>query len=177
MKKILENFKQLVRLQNKKLSETTYILLVEYFVSNAYFDHASFMLCQMDKNKVKIPRNLLDLFLDYSIQNKIFENPEKFKNKNSAENNFDSKKNFNSNKFDEYEGKGDADYAYYFSKKNNSRQRNISGLISNLKINSTPFYPKSIEGKNLLKDIDPSKVKAFIPKGFIIAKKDEEKTN
>ena len=150
--------------------------MVEYFISNAYFDHASFMLCQMDKNKIKIPRNLLDLFLDYSIQNKVFDNTEKFqKHKNSGENNFENKKDFTKfNKYDEFDAQGDADYAYYFSKKNNSRQRNISGLISNLKINSTPFYPKTIESKSLLKDIDPSKIKEFIPKGFVIAKKDEK---
>ena len=135
------------------------------------------MLCQMDKNKVKIPRNLLDLFLDYSIQNKVFDNTEKFqKNRNSADNNYDSKKETSKyNKYDEFDTQGDADYAYYFSKKNNSRQRNISGLISGLKINSTPFYPKSIESKSLLKDIDPTKIKEFIPKGFVIAKKDEAK--
>ena len=133
----------------------------------------------MDKNKIKIPRNLLDLFLDYSIQNKVFENPEKIqKNKNSKEpQNLDNKKDkIKYNKYDNYEVQEDADYAYYFSKKNNSRQRNISGLISStLKINSTPFYPKSIESKTLLKNIDPSKVKEFIPKGFVIAKKDEAK--
>jgi len=130
----------------------------------------------MDKNKIKIPRNLLDLFLDYSIQNKVFDNTEKFqKHKNSGENNFENKKDFTKfNKYDEFDAQGDADYAYYFSKKNNSRQRNISGLISNLKINSTPFYPKTIESKSLLKDIDPSKIKEFIPKGFVIAKKDEK---
>ena len=135
----------------------------------------------MDKNKVKIPRSLLDLFLDYSIQNKIFDNPEKFqKNKNSNEQkNYDNKKDkIKYNKYDDYEIQEDADYAYYFSKKNNSRQRNITGLISStLKINSTPFYPKSIESKTLLKNIDPSKVKEFIPKGFVIAKKDEAKIN
>lgn len=125
----------------------------------------------MDKYKIKIPRNLLDLFLDYSIENKIFDNSEKLqKNKNS-----DFKKASQTNKFDEFETHGDEDYAYYFSKKNNSRQRNISGLLSNLKINSTPFFPKSIESKTLLKDIDPTKIKEFIPKGYVIAKKDEQK--
>lgn len=128
----------------------------------------------MDKYKIKIPRNLLDLFLDYSIQNKVFDNPEKMQKNKSSNKNSDLKKTGNTNKFDEFEVNGDEDYAYYFSKKNNSRQRNISGLLSNLKINSTPFFPKSIESKTLLKDIDHSKVKEFIPKGFVIAKKEEE---
>ena len=132
----------------------------------------------MDKNKIKIPRNLLDLFLDYSIQNKVFDNPDKFQKKgNFAENNFDGKKDGKFNKYDEYENTGDADYAYYFSKKNNSRQRNVTGLLSDLKVNSSPFYPKAIESKTLLKNIDPKNIKEFIPKGFVIAKKDEEKKN
>lgn len=132
------------------------------------------MLCQMDKHKIKIPRNLLDLFLDYSIQNKVFDNPEKFNKKNNNNAPENKKELTKFNKYDEYDNQGDADYAYYFSKKNNSKQRNISGLISNLKINSTPFYPKSIESKSLLKDIDPAKIKEFIPKGFVINKKQEE---
>ena len=128
----------------------------------------------MDKNKIKIPRNLLDLFLDYSIKNKVFENTEK----NNRNKNFGKNAGMNDgkkNKFDEYGIENDADYAYYFSKKNNSSQRNISGIISNLKINSTPFFPKSIESRSLLKDIDPSKVKEFVPKGYVIAKKEESK--
>lgn len=131
----------------------------------------------MDKNKIKIPRNLLDLFLDYSIKNKVFDNAEKLHKNRSGENaNIqDNKKDPKFNKYDEYETQGDADYAYYFSKKNNSRQRNLSSIISKLKINSTPFYPKSIESKSLLKDIDPTKIKEFYPKGFSIAKKEEEK--
>ena len=93
----MEVFKQLIRLKNKKLSEATYSALVELFILNGYFDHASYFLCQMDRHKIKIPRNLLDLFLEYSIQNKIFEKAEK--NRTYYKNDYeDDLKNQNQNR-------------------------------------------------------------------------------
>jgi len=64
-------------MKNKNLSESTYVGLVELFMKSGYLNHASYFLCQMDRLKMKIPRNLLDLFLDYSIHNKIFEEKKK----------------------------------------------------------------------------------------------------
>lgn len=168
------------------MSEPTYSALVELFIVNGYFDHASYFLCQMDRHKVKIPRNLLDLFLEYSIQNKIFEKAEKTKNQNRQEyendyQNYNNKKqDFNPsyNKYDQYDPQSDADYAYYFSKKNLSKQRkDINNLFSSLKIDSKPFFPKSLEIKTSLGDIDPKNIKEFIPKGYKIEKKEEAKLN
>ncbi len=183
----MEVFKQLIRLKNKKLSEATYSALVELFIVNGYFDHASYFLCQMDRHKIKIPRNLLDLFLEYSIQNKIFEKAEKNRtyHKNDYE---DDHKNQNQNrkqeanpfynKYDQYDPQSDADYAYYFSKKNLSKQRkDINNLFSSLKIDSKPFFPKSLEVKTSLGDIDPKNIKEFIPKGYKIERKEEAKQN
>jgi len=134
----------------------------------------------MDKNKIKIPRNLLDLFLEYSIQNKIFEKAEKQRGQLKNDHEEENKQNFNKkqenpfyNKYDLYDPQNDADYAYYFSKKNVSKQRkDIGTLFSNLKIDSKPFFPKSLENKTSLSDIDPKNIKEFIPKGYKIEKKD-----
>lgn len=139
----------------------------------------------MDRNKTKIPRNLLDLFLEYSIQNKIFEKAETHKTHNHK-NEFEEENNNNNNKkqdfspfynkYDQFAPQNDADYAYYFSKKNTSKQRkDINNLFSNLKIDSKPFFPKSLENKNSLSEIDPKTVKEFIPKGYKIEKKEEIK--
>lgn len=186
IKKVLELFKQLIKLKNKKLSENTYVGLVELFIVHGYFDHASYFLCQMDKNKVNIPRNLLDLFLEYSIQHKIFEKAEKQKTNNNKKNNKNENEeaaqnknqDFNPfyNKYDEYDPQNDPDYAYYFSKKNVSKQRkDINNIFSSLKIDSKPFFPKNFEIKNTFNDFDPKNIKEFIPKGYKIEKKEENK--
>jgi len=141
----------------------------------------------MDRNKIKIPRNLLDLFLEYSIQNKIFEKAEKHRTQyrddyqdNYNNGNYNKKQEFNPfyNKYDDYDPQNDADYAYYFSKKNISKQRkDIDNIFSSLKIDSKPFFPKSLETKTSLKDIDPKTIKEFIPKGYKIEKKEDVKQN
>ena len=96
----MELYKQVVKNKNKTLSESTYTGLVQLFMSNGYLDHASYFLCQMDRLKMKIPRNLLDLFLDYSVKTKIFENADNEETiKKTAE------KKVDYNKFD----KNDAD--------------------------------------------------------------------
>ena len=141
----------------------------------------------MDRHKIKIPRNLFDLFLEYSIQNKIFEKAEKNRTyhrkdfedeQNNQTNNRKQEFNPSYNKYDQYDPQGDADYAYYFSKKNLSKQRkDINNLFSSLKIDSKPFFPKNIDIKTSLADIDPSKIKEFVPKGYKIEKKEEAKQN
>lgn len=130
---------------------------------------------------------MLDLFLDYSIQNKIFEKADKnrtYQKKdyqeehNNRTQNRKQEGNTFHNKYDQYDPQGDADYAYYFSKKNISKQRkDINNLFSSLKIDSKPFFPKSLEAKTTLGDIDTKNIKEFIPKGYKIEKKEEAKQN
>ena len=172
----MELFKELIKIKNKKLNEQTYILVTEFLIINGYLDHASYFLCQMDRNKVKIPRNILDLFLEYAIHNKIFETVEKNNKKNEEKENNKANKNDNTqfyNKYDQYGPQTDPDYAYYFSKKNHSKKRkDIQNLFSSLKIDSKPFFPRSIENKKFLNDIDTQNIKEFIPKSYKIEKKE-----
>lgn len=171
----MELYKQVVKNKNKTLSEKTYTGLVQLFMSNGYLDHASYFLCQMDRLKMKIPRELLDLFLDYSVKTKIFENAD---NEEVIRKTADKKVDYN--KFDKHDLQSDPDYAYYFSKRNLYKKRkDMKNLISNMKVESKPFFPKSVDSsqsnldkiKQKLNDIDPNTVKEFIPKSFKIEKK------
>jgi len=81
IKKILEYYSQLLNSNNNLLSEKTYLSLVEFFIKNGQLNYASYFLCQVDKLKYNIPRFVLDLFLDSSIAQKIFEKPEEKKRK------------------------------------------------------------------------------------------------
>lgn len=196
--KSLDLSSQLLRMRNKNLSEATYVGLVELFMKNGYLSHASYFLCQMDRLKMKIPRSLLDLFLDYSINNKLFESKESeeitFKNTNYDSDRQNNKyqaellaqnlgKNSGYNKYDEYDPQSDPDYAYYFRRRNQYKERkDIHSVFSNLKLNANakPFYPKKVEDeefdkiKNKLSEIDPSKVKEFIPKNYKVVKKEDQ---
>lgn len=150
-------------------------------MSNGYLDHASYFLCQMDRLKMDIPRELLDLFLDFSVRTKIFENAENVEATASAN---PVVKNGKS-KYDSYEAQKDADYAYYFSKKNLYKNRkDMKNLISNIsmKVESKPFFPRNTENENQqsfdkikerLNGIDPSTIKEFVPKSYKIQKKAE----
>ena len=173
----MELYKQVVKNKNKTLSESTYTGLVQLFMSNGYLDHASYFLCQMDRLKMKIPRDLLDLFLDYSVKTKIFENADNEETiKKTAE------KKVDYNKFDKNDLQKDPDYAYYFSKRNLYKKRkDMKNLVStNLKVENKPFFPKSVESQNnfekikeKLNTIDPNTIKEFIPKSYKIEKKAE----
>lgn len=171
----MELYKQVIRNQNKILNETTYTGVVELFMSNGYLEHASYFLCQMDRLKMKIPRELLDLFLDFSVKTKIFENAE---NEETLKNTLE--KNVDYNKYDQFEYQKDPDYAYYFSKRNLYKKRkDMKNLISNMKVDSKPFFPKNVDNqqnlekiKQKLSDIDPNNIKEFIPKSFKIEKKE-----
>lgn len=171
----MELYKLVIKNKNKTLSESTYTSLVKLFMSNSYLDHASYFLCQMDRLKMKIPRDLLDLFLDYSVRTKIFENADNEETIRKAE---DKKVDYN--KYDKYDLDSNADYAYYFSKRNLFKKRkDMKNLITNMKVESKPFFPKNIDQDNFdkikqkLNDIDPSTIKEFIPKSFKIEKKQE----
>ena len=153
-------------------------------MKNGYLNHASYFLCQMDRLKIKIPRNLLDLFLDYSISNKLFERKEEITFKNNGYDN-DRINNKNQtdakfNKFDQYEFKDDPSFAHYFKRRNQFKNRtDIQELFTQLKVDSKPFFPKNVEDeqfdklKTKLAEIDPSKVKEFVPKNYKVVKKEE----
>jgi pentatricopeptide repeat protein len=170
----MELYKEVIKNKNKTLSESTYTSLVKLFMSNGYLDHASYFLCQMDRLNMKIPRDLLDLFLDYSVRTKIFENAD---NEETIRKTEDKKVDFN--KYDKYDLESHADYAYYFSKRNLYKKRkDMKNLITNMKVESKPFFPKNFESqenfekiKQKLNDIDPSTIKEFIPKSYKIEKK------
>jgi pentatricopeptide repeat protein len=175
----MEFYKQLIKLKSKVLSESTYTGLVELFMSNGYLEHASYFLCQMDRQRLKIPRNLLDLFLEFSVKNKVFETAET-QDLHTIPNYEPQKKQKleTLNKFDQYEPENDPDYVYYFSKRNLYKKRkDMSSLISGLKVDAKPFFPKMADNnsvermKSKLSEIDPSKVKEFIPKSYKIEKK------
>lgn len=110
----------------------------------------------MDRLQYKIPKRLLDQFVDYSISNKLFDDPKKFENKNV-------------NKYEKYEANNDPDYLYYQKRRQHYMERNdIFQLFSNLKIDSKPFYPKKNDEslKNLLNDYDTSNIKEYVPKNL-----------
>jgi hypothetical protein len=183
IRKILDLYSSLLRMRNKNLSEATYVGLIELFMKNGYLNHASYFLCQMDRLKLKIPRTLLDLFLDYSINNKIFEKKEEITFKNTSYEN-DKKNNITTttgnNKYDQYDPQTDPDYAYYFRRRNQYKQRNdIEEIFSQLKVDAKPFYPKKVEDeqfdklKSKLSEVDPSKVKEFVPKNYKVVKKED----
>lgn len=82
-KKILELYAQLLNSDKNQLNDKTYLYLVEFFIKylilrirNGQLNYASYFLCQIDKLEIKIPRYILDLFLDSSIAQKVFEKPE-----------------------------------------------------------------------------------------------------
>ncbi len=183
IKKILELYSKLIAMKNKNLSESSYIGLVELFMKHGYLSHASYFLCQMDRLKIKIPRSLLDLFLDYSISNKIFERKEEitFKNNNFESDKINNKNENKFNKFDQYEFQEDPSFAHYFKRRNQFRNRSdIQELFTKLKVDAKPFFPKNVEEeqfdklKTKLSEIDPSKVKEFVPKSYkVVIKKDD----
>lgn len=142
----------------------------------------------MDRLNYSIPRSLLDLFLDYSVSNKVFEKLSKeeknyntYKNIHANDSTYDN----NFNKYDEYSSIQDPDYAYYFNKRNHYKQRSddIQAVFHKLKPTAAPFYPKGVESEELekiktkLSEIDPSKVKEYYPKNYKVVKKEDEATN
>jgi hypothetical protein len=165
-------------MKNKNLAEATYIGLVELFIKNGYLNHASYFLCRMDRLKIKIPRNLLDLFVDFFTKSKIYENMGEIKIKKEDD---EFKNNKYVNKYDKYDVETqDPDYEYYFNKRNNFTKRNMMNVFSTLNIEAKPFFPKNAEKeensydqiKTKLSEIDPNKVKEFIPKNYRVVKKE-----
>jgi len=165
-KKILELYAQLLNSEKNVLSDRTYLALVEFFIKNGQLNYASYFLCQLDKLKINIPRQVLDLFLDSSIAQKIFDRPED-KKKEAKEK--------NANKFDQYDLGNYPDYAFYLHKRNNFKKRDdIEKIFSKLKVEAEPFFPKKKESdvKQKLSDIDISKVKEFYPKNYKVVSKE-----
>ena len=137
----------------------------------------------MDRLKLQIPTSLLDLFVDYSISNKIFDNKEEITLKN---NNYQTDKNINKNaqyvnKYDEFDPQRDTDYLHYFQRRDQfKKHNNIQEVFNKLKLkaDAKPFYPRNVEEEQLdrlktkLSEIDPSRVKEFVPKNFKVSKKE-----
>ena len=141
MKEILDLYSKLLQTKNRNLTENTYIGLAELFIKNGHLDYASFILCKMDRLGIKIPRKLLDLFLDYSINNNLFKEEVEFKLpfENTTPEAF--------NKFDEYD---DPDYAFYFKNRNNYKKRkDMKNVFSQLSVDAQPFFPKKNEIEQL----------------------------
>lgn len=188
--------------KNYNLREQTYIGLVELFLRCGKFEAASFFLSRMDYRKISIPRKLLDKFLDYSIDHRVFEKDQEkvlFEPKP-----FNRKYSPNSNKFDNY-GPKNPEYEYYIKQKNRYHDR-VSDLNTiynkfkkdhiTLNINAGPYIPKRIQEKNsneITKNtlntnlnidkevnkkislVDPSKVTPYVPKNFRVINVDEDK--
>jgi hypothetical protein len=188
---ILEKYSHLIKSKNKNLSESTYVGIVELFIKNGLLNHASYFLCQMDRLKYQIPRNLLDLFLDYSVSNKVFEskNEDQTNNNNKFDyNNKNKKNNYNNqnfNKFDDYGTIQDPDYEYFFNKRVNYKNRNdLQNVFHKLNTDSQPYFPKKVEEEQhfekiraKLSEIDTSNIKEFIPKNYKVEVKDDNTNN
>jgi len=83
--KVLQAYGELAKRLNKTLSEQTYLDLVQLFIKNGNLEYASYFLCQMDRLKIKIPRRILDLFLESNIAQKAFESKKEKKTKERKE--------------------------------------------------------------------------------------------
>lgn len=123
----------------------------------------------MDRLKIPISRNLLDMFLDFSLTSKYFEKDP------------DLSTQFNRklpNKFDNYEFKEDPDYNYYQRTKSRYAERkDLSQLYHKLRLDAKPYVPKKISEQNyneksVLSNIDPTKITEYIPKSYKVVKKD-----
>jgi hypothetical protein len=173
MKDILDLYSKLLRTKNRNLTENTYVGLVELFIRNGHLDYASFFLCKMERLGIKIPRKLLDLFLDYSINNQLFNKKEETSLKSLTSDNDKNNKKDDFNKFDEYD---DPDYAYYFRNRNNFKDRKDINKLFSLSADSQPFYPKNNDFdqlKDKISTMDPDKVKEYVPKNYKVVKKED----
>jgi len=133
----------------------------------------------MDKLKIKIPRRILDLFLESNVANKAFDNSK------------GEPKKVQKNKFDDPKIENQDFNNYNLLRHNFEKREDLHGLFTKLKLDSKPFVPKANlnldsqeTGKNIeegepkkLSGIDPSQVKEFVPKNYKIVKKWKPKDN
>ena len=163
---ILNQKGDLLKKKYNNLAESTYLELVQLFIRNGYLNHASFFLCQMDKLKIKIPRRILDLFLESNVSNNAFDKSKGQQKKLS-------------NKFDDTKIDNQDFNTYNLLRNNFSKREDLQGLFTKLKVDAKPYIPK--ESKTVDKEddafekkfsgIDPSKVKEFVPKNYKVVKK------
>lgn len=155
--------------KNNNLNEKTYVQIIELFIKNGFLNHASFFLCQMDRLKIPISRNLLDMFLDFSLTSKYFEKDP------------DVSTQFNRkmpNKFDITDFKEDPDYSYYQKTKTRYVERkDLNQIYQKLRLDAKPYIPKKISEQNsneksILSNIDPTKITEYIPKSYKVVKKE-----
>ncbi len=195
IQKILESKGQALKKKSNNLSESTYFDLIQLFIRNGELNHASYFLCKLDKLKIKIPRRILDLFLETNISSKKSNEKHKYgrkeyqppKNKFDDPNVANTKEDFNNN--------------IYGNTGNNTAidpNVDVQNMFSKLNLESKPFVPKksmeikkteSMEEKptelkdedklqkedNILEKkfsgVDPSSIKEFVPKNYKIVNK------
>ena len=127
----------------------------------------------MDKLKLKIPRNLLDLFVNYCTNNKIYE---KINSNKGDKNQFVKNNGFN--KYDQCVGNDDPAFAIYLSRRHNYELKNLYSVFYKFNLDAEPYYPKIEKDeddgfeiiKTKLADIDPNNIKEYIPKNYRIEK-------
>lgn len=162
-------YSQLFNHKNKLIHEETYVKIVELCLRNGNLNQSSYFLCQMDKNKIPIPRNILDMFLDSSVMTKNFE---KHSEKHSINSKSDNAKG--SNKGSKLNnGYYDPDYYYYQNSNKNFNQVNENEEKNKLVLNkeAKPFIPKNSNENINLENLSQSNkitlnpyAKMFIPK-------------
>lgn len=188
---MLKLYSNLLSIKNRTLNQETYVSLVELSLQNGSLQQASYFLCQMDRLKIVIPRKLLDMFLDYSLSHRIFEqNKEElmFDDENPEKSNpleHYPKKMKWSNKFDEFSS-SEPEYQCYFEAKDKyiSRIDEIKRECSKLCLNAKPFIPKHSKHENSEQEKSSerklklnAKAKDYVPKNYRLIKSNEEIQN
>jgi len=169
-KEVLSLYSELMKQKNRNLREQTYVGIVEVFIRNGNLNHASYFLCQMDRLKISIPRKLLDMFLDYSINHHFFEKEkEEVVFENKGFNRKQPQSSTPTNKFDSYNPSA-PEFDYYFKSKNRYQSRidDLNKVYKKLRLDAKPYVPKRIaedeKEANPLKNVDISKTKDYVPK-------------
>lgn len=157
LKDIIKQYTSLMKMKSRVLSEEVYVGIVELCLKNGDLKYGSYFLCQMERLKINIPRRILDMFLDYSINNKVFES----KIDNMPEEKPFIRKGF-TNKFDEAE---QPEFSYYFSHRNQYKNRidDITKEYKKLKLDAKPYHPKKISNSAI--SLDPA---ATVPEKKVI---------
>lgn len=121
-------YSSLNKMKDKGLPSSTYFRIIDLCLKNNDLNYASFFMCQIDKLKLNLPRNLLDKYLELSICKD--EDEVTNKNNNISINN---------------ESKINSDI---INKDNISSKNRINIIADNhnkLKVSSKPYVPKKTE--------------------------------
>lgn len=191
MAQVLKLYSSFLTMKHRSLNQETYVGMVELSLRNGSLQQASYFLCQMDRLKIVIPRKLLDMFLDYSLSHRIFEqNKEEliFEDENAQKSPSElikpKKKKWN-NKFDDFSS-SEPEYQCYFKSKDNyiSRIDEIKKECTKLSVTAKPFIPKQTKFRNSDQEQSPEKklklnanAKDYVPKNYRLIKSKEEIEN